>query len=86
MTITNGNGQCEKSESIGPAWMDADYFKDILALEGKSKWKYISHEIKMANEKGDNYASVLFRAKVVAENEGKVFWKDFFFYFKVTNA
>lgn len=66
--LTNGT---EKSELKIPKWIDSDYFKDILVLDGKSKWKYISHEVKMANEKGDNYASVLYRVKVIAENERK---------------
>lgn len=55
-------------------WIDSDYFKDILVLDGKSNWNYISHEVRMANEKGENYASVLYRVKVIAESEGeKVF-------------
>lgn len=54
-----------------PNWIDADYFKDILVLDGKTKWNYISHEVRMAMEKGENYASVLYRVKVIAENEGK---------------
>lgn len=57
-----------------PDWIDTDYFKDILVLDGKSKWKYISHEVKMANEKGENYASILYRVKVIAENEGKLLY------------
>jgi len=64
--LTNG---IEESVLTVPNWINADYFKDILVLDGKSKWEYISHEVKMANEKGDNYASVLYRVKVFAKNE-----------------
>lgn len=54
------------------SWIDTNYFKEILVLDGKKTWKYISHEVKMANEKGENYASVLYRVKVIAENEGEL--------------
>lgn len=55
-----------------PSWINSDYFREILVLDGKSTWKYISHEVRMANEKGENYAAVLYRVKVIAENEGKL--------------
>lgn len=67
-TIKSTNGSDLKLHS----WIDTDYFKEILVLDGKSEWKYISHEVKMANEKGENYASVLYRVKVIAENEGEL--------------
>ncbi|XP_037047159.1 uncharacterized protein LOC119081961 isoform X1 [Bradysia coprophila] len=55
-----------------PSWINSDYFKEILASDGKSEWKYISHDVRMANEKGENYASVLYRVKVIAENKENV--------------
>ncbi len=87
---TNGTNETKnhtESEEVNlkvPKWIDADYFKEILTLDGKSKWKYVSHEVKMANEKGENYASVLYRVKVIAENEGnfieKFTWVSFVMY------
>lgn len=73
---TNGNSNGIKNQNEEPildipSWIDDNYFKDILVLDGKSKWKYIGHEVKMANEKGENYASILYRVKVIAENEGE---------------
>lgn len=74
---TNGHTETEiinqspESKLKLPDWINADYFKDVLVSDGKSKWKYISHEARMANEQGENYASVLYRVKVVAENEGE---------------
>lgn len=55
-----------------PSWINSDYFREILVSDGKSAWKYISHDVRMANEKGENYAAVLYRVKVIAENEENV--------------
>lgn len=69
-TLTDPTNHTDEIDISVPNWIDADYFQEILALDGKSEWKYVSHDIRMASEKGENYAAVLLRATVTAENEG----------------
>lgn len=75
-TATDANNlTTDESKLEVPSWINSNYFKEILALDGNSKWKYISHDVRMANEKGENYASVLYRVKVIAANEGNLLAK-----------
>lgn len=62
-TVTNGcNGT--------PPWLNGDYFREhILAKKssGNGDLKVNSFDIGPANQKGENYASVMFRAKMKVE-------------------
>lgn len=52
-----------------PNWVDRVYLTDILRKEFPNNYNIIDLHIEDLNEKGENFASVMFRVKVAMENE-----------------
>ena len=57
-------------DGLAPEWLNSDFLEEHLKnFFDNTQLKIVSFELKPATAKGENYASTLYRVKVVFSNE-----------------